>query len=321
MRLARYLAWRCIRAMILLAGASFVSFALLELAPGDYFDEILLNPSISQDSIDALRAEYGLNQSMLVRYARWCASTIRGDWGFSIAYQRPAGPLLGERAKNTLLLTAIGTVLTWVVAIAGVVWAAVGKYWRQYVIVVVSAIAVAIPDLVLILALTFFASKSGWLPSGGMTSISHSSMSSGQQSADLVLHLIVPVAALVFSMLPIFLLHTRGAVQEVMSTAFITSARASGIPRLRLVVRHAIPAASGPLITLAGLSAGGIFNSSLVIEVVTGWPGLGNLLLQSVMRRDPYVVLGAIVMSTAMLLLAGLMTDLLLFAADPRIRR
>src|SRR3954453_10307144 len=116
--------------MLLLAGASFVSFALLELAPGDYFDEILLNPSISPETVKALRAEYGLNQPMLVRYVRWSAAVMTGDWGFSIAYHSPAGPLVRERAKNTLILAGAGTVLTWVAALAGAVWAAAGKTWR-----------------------------------------------------------------------------------------------------------------------------------------------------------------------------------------------
>ena len=135
------------------------------------------------------------------------------------------------------------------------------------------------------------------------------------------MHLVLPSFALTLSLLPLVMLHARSAIAELISAPFIVFAQAGGIPRMRLLIRHVLPAASAPLITVAGFSVGGMLSSALVIEVITGWPGLGSLMLQSIMRRDPYVVLGAITASATLLLSTNLIADLLLFAADPRIRR
>ena len=170
MQLARYIIRRFFRSVVLLAGASFLSFALLEMAPGDYFDEVLLNPAVSKETVERLRAEYGLNRSVPVRYLHWCASALRGEWGMSIAYQRPAGPVIWERARNTLLLTIVGTLASWLVGLSAVIWAAAGKSWRQTFILSMTAVLAPLPDLVVVLGLTVLAAETGWLPAGGMTS-------------------------------------------------------------------------------------------------------------------------------------------------------
>src|SRR5262245_33258701 len=197
MRMIAYMSRRFLRAALLLTGVSLLSFALIEAAPGDYFDEIRLNPSISSQTIDALRKEYGLDQPIAVRYLRWCASVFRGEWGFSIAYRRSAGPILLERATNTLILTATATALTWLAALAAFIWAASGRTWRQQLVVAVTAILVALPDLVIILGLTMIASSTQWFPSGGMTSVNHASLRFSERLADSALHLALPIAALV----------------------------------------------------------------------------------------------------------------------------
>jgi peptide/nickel transport system permease protein len=321
LQLARYIARRFFRSGVLLIGASFLSFTLLELAPGDYFDEVLLNPAVSRQMVETLRAQYGLNHSVPVRYLHWCASAVRGEWGMSIAYQRPAGPVIWERARNTLVLTIVGTLASWLVGLGVALWAAAGKLWRQTFVLSVAAILAPLPDLVLVLGLTVLASETGWLPAGGMTSPDYTMMSPLQRVGDSLMHLVLPAFALTVSLLPIVMLHARSAIAELISAPFIVFAQASGIPRMRLLIRHVLPAASAPLITVAGFSVGGMLSSALVIEVITGWPGLGSLMLQSIMRRDPYVVLGAITASATLLLLTNFMADLLLFAADPRIRR
>jgi peptide/nickel transport system permease protein len=321
LHLARLIARRLFRSAVLLAGASFLSFALLEMAPGDYFDEVLLNPAVSRETVEALRAQYGLNHSVPVRYLHWCASAVRGEWGISIAYQRPAGPVIWERARNTLLLTAVGTLASWLGGLGAAMWAVAGKPWRQTFILSVTAILAPLPDLVIVLGLTVLASKTQWLPAGGMTSNDYTSMSGLQKVEDALMHLLLPAFALTVSLLPLVVLHARSAIAELISAPFIVFAEAGGIGRMRVLIHHILPAAAIPLITVAGFSVGGMLSSALVIEAITGWPGLGNLMLQSIMRRDPYVVLGAITASATLLVLSNLLADLLLFVADPRMRR
>src|SRR5262249_47515914 len=107
----RYLSRRFVHTAFLLVGVSFFSFALLQWAPGDFFDELRLNPRISAQTVEGLRSEYGLNQSLPVRYERWLRSIAKGDLGYSLAYNSPVGPLIAVRARNTLVLTATATVI------------------------------------------------------------------------------------------------------------------------------------------------------------------------------------------------------------------
>jgi len=115
--------------------------------------------------------------------------------------------------------------------------------------------------------------------------------------------------------------HVRSAMLEVLTAPFIIATRGHGIPRARILLRHALPAAANPLISLLGVSIGTLLSGSLLIEVIMGWPGVGPMLLQAVLERDPYIVIAATMFSTLFLITGNLMTDILLYMADPRIRR
>jgi peptide/nickel transport system permease protein len=153
-----------------------------------------------------------------------------------------------------------------------------------------------------------------------MSSLEFSEMTRWAKARDLISHLIVPVATLVVAALPTVIVHTRAAVVEALNSPFIRFARANGIPRRRLLLRHAFPAAANPIITLLGLSTGTLLSSSLLVEAIVGWPGLGHLLLQALLQRDLLLVAGAVLLSSASLVLGNLLADLLLFEIDPRIR-
>ncbi|MEJ7606552.1 MAG: ABC transporter permease, partial [Bryobacteraceae bacterium] len=279
------------------------------------------NPSISADTLVRLRRQYGLDQAVAVRYARWLESLLKGEWGFSMVYHRPAGPLVWERARNTLLLTASATLVAWVIALSVAVWVTLGRTWRGLLLGGCIAALLALPDVLLILGLILAAAHTGWLPAGGMTSLDHACMSPWSKFRDVALHLVLPGAALVLAVTPVLLAHTRAALAEVMTAPFITAARAFGIRRTRLIVCHALPVAANPLITLAGFSLGTLLSSSLLVEAMTGWPGLGQLLWQSILQRDYYVVIGAVMFSAILLVTGNLVADLSIYALDPRIKR
>ena len=132
--------------------------------------------------------------------------------------------------------------------------------------------------------------------------------------------MVVPVSTLTLASLPILVRHVRASMIEVLGTPFIQSARAHGIARMRLLFRHALPAAANPLICLFGLSVGGLLSGSLLVEVITGWPGLGPLLLESSMSRDLYVVIGIVMSSNLFMIFGSLLADVMLVLADPRVR-
>lgn len=312
-----YLGRRLAHTACLLFGVSLLSFLLIEMAPGEVFDEMRLNPRVSPESVAALRAQYGLDQPFAVRYVRWLGSALRGELGVSLAYNSPVGPLLWVRAGNTLLLTGTALALAWLIALPLGVWSAAGRgRWLDRCLGRAMTGLLALPDLLLALALLWLAVRTGWFPAGGMRSLA--SDSAGW--ADLALHLLLPVVVLVLVSLPTLVRHVRAAMLEVLDSPFIRAARGYGIPQGRLLFRHALPAAANPLVSLFGLSLGTLLSASLLIEVVMSWPGMGPLLLEAILARDLYVVVAAVVFSAGFLIAGSLVADLLLYVADPRIR-
>ncbi len=317
----RFLAGRLLHGLFLLFGVSVLSFLFVALAPGSFLDEMRLSPQISPETVAALRAQYGLDRPLPVRYARWVRSVLRGELGFSFAYNTPAAPLLRVRARNTLVLTGSATLLAWATAIPIGVWAAARKGRVVDQLTTASATALlAVPDLLLALGLLLLAVRTGWFPTGGMVSLGFEALGFGAKVKDAARHLTLPVVTLVVGTLPVLVKHVRAALIEVLDSAFLRAARGHGIPRQRLLFRYALPAAANPLISLFGFSVGALLSTSLLVEVVMSWPGLGPLLLEAILARDLYLVIGAVMFSTVFLLAGNLLADVLLYANDPRIR-
>lgn len=316
-----FLRRRLLHSAFLLVGVSLLSFLLCELAPGDFFDEMRLNPSVSRETVEGMRAQYGVDQPLPVRYARWVGSALRGEFGFSLAYNAPIGPLVWARAQNTLLLTVLVTLIAWLTAVPLALWTAHrARKWEDRVCTASTSALLCVPDLLLALGLMVLAAQTGWFPAGGMTSVGFEDLTLTGKIKDLMWHLFLPVTTLVLSILPTLVRHSRAAVGEVMRAPFMVMARAHGIPSWRLMLRHALPAAANPLITLLGLTIGNLLGASLLIEVIMSWPGLGPLLLEAILARDLLIVIAVTFFSTALLAVGSLATDLWLYAADPRIR-
>jgi peptide/nickel transport system permease protein len=317
----RFLFRRAGHAIFLLFGVSVLAFFFSTLAPGSYFDEMRLNPQISAERVTALRAEYQVDRPMAVRYAHWAEALLHGDLGFSFAYNTPVAPLLWARARNTLLLTGTATILVWMLALPLGVWSAerLGRPADTAISWAIAALLI-VPDLALALALLVLAVRSGWLPTGGMVSVGFDAFSAAQKVKDVAGHLVLPVTALVASALPILLRHVRSAVAEALQAPFLRAAEGHGISRRRLLYRYALPAAAHPLIALFGFSLGTLLSGSLLVEVVMSWPGLGPFLLEAILARDLYVVIGGVLLSTVFLVTGNFVADLLLYWADPRIR-
>jgi peptide/nickel transport system permease protein len=317
----RYLMRRAIHGVGVLAGVSVLSFLLLSLAPGNYLSEMRLNPQISPATIAAMRARYGLDQPLPVMYLRWVASVARGDMGYSFAYNTPAGPLLFRRAVNTLLLTVTAGVIAWLLSVPLGLWlAAHAGRWPDRLGTAAAGALLAVPDLLLALALLMLAVRTGVLPAGGMHSPDAAGMHLFGRLRDLAAHLVLPATVLVLGALPVLVRHVRAAVLEVLGTPYIRAARAHGIPPGRLLFHHALRAAANPLIGLLGFWVGTLVSASLLVEVIVSWPGLGPLLLEAMLARDLFVVIDGVLLSAAFLVGGNLLADVLLYVADPRIR-
>lgn len=317
----KYLRRRLAHGILLLIGASVLCFLFTDLAPGSFFDEIKLNPQISPETVAALRSHYGLDQPTPVRYVRWAKSVFKGEWGYSFAYNCPVSGLLLVRARNTLLLTGVATLLVWLMAVPLGIWIADRPGgWSDQLCMGGTAVLLSIPELVLALGFLCLAVRTHSLPVGGMASVGFDQLGQWSKLLDLLTHLLIPVFTLVLASLPVLLRHVRASTAEVMRSPFIYAARGHGISNARLLFRYALPAAANPLISLFGFSVGGLLSGSLLVEVVTGWPGLGPLLLEATMSRDLYVVVGVVMSSTAFMILGNFLADALLVAVDPRVR-
>src|ERR1700733_9296392 len=317
----KYLERRVIHALLLLIGTSVLCFVFSDLAPGSFFDEMKLNPQISPNTVAALRSQYGFDQPLPVRYGRWLRSVVRGEWGYSFAYNTSVRSLLVVRAQNTLLLTGFATALAWLIAVPLGIWAASGTgRWGDRLTMGGTSLLLSVPELVLVLGLLYFAIRTHALPVGGMTSVGFNQLGPWAKAVDLAMHLAVPVTTLVMASLPILVRHVRASTIEVLRAPFIQAARGHGIGRTRFLFRYALPAAANPLISLFGLSIAGLLSGSLLVEVITGWPGLGPLLLEACFSRDLYVVIGVVMASTLFMIFGSLIADVMLVAADPRVR-
>jgi peptide/nickel transport system permease protein len=317
----KYLERRMVHGALLLVSVSVLCFLFTDLAPGNFFDEMRLNPQISSDTVAALRSQYGLDRPLPVRYGRWVQSVMKGEWGYSFAYNSPVRGLILLRARNTLLLTGCATLIAWLIAVSLGVWTASrAGSWPDRICMSATSFFIAVPEMVVVFGLLYFVIRSHALPAGGMMSRGFEQFGITEKITDLAKHLIVPVLTLVLASLPILVRHVRASMIEALNAPFVAAARGHGISRARVLFHYALPAGANPLISLFGLSLAGLLSGSLLVEVITGWPGLGPLLLEASISRDLYVVIGVVMSSTVFMIMGNLLADALLVAVDPRVR-
>ncbi len=286
---------------LLLCGAqvialSLVAFLLLSVAPGHFLSLETLDPQRSAASIEIWMRSHGLSKPWPARYLDWLRSCAAGDWGTSLAYGSPVWPLLVARASRTLAVVIPAWLLGWTLGLAAAFLSA-GFRLLSYLEPIV-AIAAMIPEviagsLLLWLAVAVHAPIDGpWLPAGILT---------------------VSVAAIVF-------LHAAHALDRARDARFVQLAKDRGIAGRLLWAGYILPAAGNPLLPLLAPSLVGAVGSSLAIETLTGWPGLGPLFLEAFHARDYPVVQAVLTMLAIALTILNLLADLMLYRLDPRIR-
>ena len=315
-----YLRRRLIRAVLVLSGVSLLCFVFSQLAPGNFFDEMRLNPQISPQTIAALNSRYGLDQPLLLRYGRWLEAAAHGDLGYSIAYNLPVSALLWARTKNTLLLTVTAMLVTWLFSVPLGIWTAAraGRLLDRTTSLA-NSFLLAVPEAVVAVGLLAIVVRWHIVPVGGMETLGAEGPL-WTQLRDVATRMLLPMVILVMLESAIIVPHIRTRLLEVLSAPFLQTARGFGIGRVRLLFRHILPVAANPAISLLGFSLAGLLSGSLLVEVICGWPGLGPLLLDAILSRDFYLVIGGIIFSTLFMLGGNLVADVLLLACDPRIR-
>ncbi|WP_298611352.1 ABC transporter permease [uncultured Thermosynechococcus sp.] len=309
-------------ALITLLLASALSFAIMQLAPGNYLDNLKADPQISLERLQELERQFGLDKSPVEQYFRWLWQIIRhGNFGTSFVYQRSVASLLWERVPATLLLSFSSILLTWGFAIPLGIWAAVTQdRWSDRLLRVISYIGQGFPSFITALLLLFLAQSTPLFPVGGMTSLFYDDLPWWGKVLDIGWHLILPTVALTLTSFAGLQRLMRGNLLDVLRQNYIQTARAKGLPESRVIYVHALRNAVNPLITLLGFEFASLLSGAFIAEFFFNWPGLGRLILQAVTAQDIYVVMASLMMGAVMLIVGNLLADLLLKWADPRIR-
>ncbi len=317
----RYVAFRFINLIPLLFGITLLSFIAIQLSPGDFLAEIRLNPVVSQQTVDAMRRDFGLDQPLHVQYAKWMWRLLHLDFGYSFAYQVPVIWLIQVRLFNTLLLNITAVILAWLIAIPIGIHAATRQYSATDNAFSLGAyLGISTPTFFSGLLLLFFAFKTGWLPIGGMTSLDYDDFPTYGKILDVARHLVIPATVLALAAAAGLMRQMRGNLLEVLRQDYVRTARAKGMEERGVIYKHAVRNAINPLITIFGFEIGALLSGSAILENVVNWPGLGRLILESVIRKDLYVVMGSLVIGATTLIAGNLIADILLAVADPRIR-
>jgi peptide/nickel transport system permease protein len=317
-----------VRTVVLYWCVLSLTFALLRLAPGDPAT-FLLPPGATAADAARLREGLGLDRPVAVQYARWLRGTLEGDFGTSFTDRRPVTGVLGDALPVSIALGGISLILSFIVgATAGIVQAARHRTLADHALTVISVVLVASPaywlGLAAIACFTYLASSLSlptWmrLPAVGMTTPG-AELHGMAHLADLARHAILPVTLLAAIGAAGVARYVRTSALDVMGADWMRTARAKGLPERRVLSRHLMANLRAPLLTLFALALPGTVAGSVFVETIFGWPGMGRLMVTSIVARDYPVVLGCAAAYAALVILANLAAESLLPWADPRVR-
>jgi len=317
-----FLLRRLLQAFPLLIGISALTFLLLQLAPGDFLATMADNPQISPATLEAMRRRFGLDQPWWTQYLLYLKNVfVHLDFGESFSRHQPVFGVLRTGLANTLLLAGAAAVVTWGLAIPLGVIAAVRQYgWTDRALSFLAFIWLSVPEVLSGLLLLWLAASTGWFPVGGIRDLDFDLFGPLQKLGDLLRHLALPALAVGLIPLASRMRQMRANLLDQLRLDYVVTARAKGLPEHSVVVRHALRNALNPLITLFGFTLGSLVSGSFVAETIFSWPGLGSITLDALNTQDQYLVMGSVLMASAVLIGGNLVADILLAVADPRIR-
>jgi peptide/nickel transport system permease protein len=315
--MARYFVRRVLQIVPLLFGISIVLFAVIQAAPGGPEGALLeAGRFIDPEVIESYRRRLGVDQPVPVQYVRWLGAALRGDLGISFSTTRPVVALIAERLPATIELMGAAFLLAAAAAFALGIFSAVRQYsWTDHLATGASFVGIAMPVfwLALILQLVF-AVRLGWLPVAGTATVGATSL------GDHLAHLILPAVVLSFRYIAGWSRYLRSSMIGALRTDYIRTARAKGLPERAVVGRHALRNALIPVISIMALDLAGLFSGAVITETVFAWPGIGRLFVQAMFARDYPLLMGILLLGSAMVVVFNLIADLVYGVLDPRVR-
>jgi peptide/nickel transport system permease protein len=326
--LTKYVIRRLLGSIPLVLGIATIVFFAVNLAPGDPA-LYMVSPGMTQEVVQQMRENFGLDEPIHVRYVTWVGSMLTGDFGFSYSHSRPVLDVLFAFLPNTLLLSACALGLAFFLGILIGAIQAVRQYsLMDSVTSVVLLFFYSMPSfwlaLMLILSLSLFARNVWdwpiWFPASGMTSTDYDFLSPLEQIRDRIRHLVLPTLALALVLTAGIARYMRGSMLEVIRQDYVRTARAKGLSERVVVFKHALRNALIPIITLVGLYIPVLFSGTIFVEYIFAWPGMGRAVYEAINTRDYPLVMAGSFFFAAMVVVANLVADVLYAVVDPRIR-
>lgn len=300
------LAKRLVQSVLILFGVSAITFVLLYALPADPA-RMLAGRSATAKTVENIRHELGLDKPLVVQFGHYVGGLVQGDLGRSYAQKTEVSKLIAARLPATLTLMAAGIALEVLFGMVLGVTAALhrGKL-ADRVIMMSSFVGVSAPQFVVALLLLYvFAATLGWFPMSGYGTAAH---------------VVLPAATLGLLGAGWYARMVRSAMIDVLNQDYVRTARAKGLSRARVVLRHALPNATLPIIAMIGIDIGQFMGGVVVVEAVYGWPGIGQLAWQAIQQVDIPIIMGVTLTSALAIILGNLLADIIAPAIDPRIR-
>ena len=312
-----YVVRRLLQAIPLLIGVSIIGFALMHLAPGGPLAVYTLNPTITAQDIERIKAIFGLDQPIHIQYLKWAYGMFTGNWGFTFFGGRPVRDVIFERMAATFLLMGSAMSLAIVMGMFIGILGAVKRYSVfDYLATTGAMVALSFPTFWFgLMTIFIFAVKLGILPSGGMYTLGVEG-----DILDRLYHLILPTVVLSLVLVAQWSRYTRSSFLEVIHQDYMRTARSKGLPRGKILLHHAFPNAIAPLIALAGIQLPWLFSGALVTETIFSWPGMGRLFVDSLTVKEYPILMGMIMVTAFAVILGNLLADVANTLIDPRIR-
>lgn len=299
--------------LLTLLVVSAVIFWAVELLPGDIATEIL-GQSATPETLAAFRERFGLTDPAGIRYLHWLGGAVTGDFGLSLSNQRPIAELIAQRAENTFFLAGYAAVIAIPLSIClGIVAALYRGSWLGGFISTTTLAVISFPEFfVAYILIVIFAAGLGWFPS-------LADVSPGMGLADRLYVTFLPALTMVMIVMAHMMRMTRAAIVNLLALPYVEMAELKGMSRWRVIVVHALPNAVAPIVTVVALNMAYLIVGVVLVEVVFVYPGLGQLLVDSVAKRDVTVVQAACLIFAATYILLNLLADVLGIVSNPRL--
>ena len=318
--MGRYVIRRLLQAIPLLLLVSIFMFLLIHALPGGP-EQVIFNPHLSPAGRAALRARFGLDDSLPIQYLKWLGNILTGNFGFSFATNQPVSQVLSERFPATLELFGLAFAVALVFAILlGIISAIRQNTITDYTLTTISYFGIAMPAFLLgIFLQDIFAVQLHWLPVSG-TSTSGMTFDAFNTFLDGFLHIILPMLTLSILFIAGWSRYMRSSMIDVVKQDYIRTARAKGVNTNSILLGHALRNAVIPLITVVAIDFGSVAGGAVLTEGIFAWPGMGSLFLASLDSRDFPVLLAILILSAILVISFNLIADILYAVMDPRIR-